>query len=122
LSSLRGALRSKADKIDAQTIWRCQSLIPIEKIQIPVIDQEAKMLASYLTSYQFAQGQRVGISNHPESVTDKDLRKLLQKELLRKQQLIHHHKSKKVAVIAAMRQLLLVAHAIYQNKTEYVPG
>lgn len=225
-------VRSKTDKIDAHTIWRYQSLIPQEKIQVPVIDQEAKMLSSYLTSYQFAQGQRVSLSNHLESVTDKPLRKLLQKELLRKQQLeekllldikiyiarhprlaedyqrlmrisgigdklafsllflfrhyqgtnraqitalvgldpiykesgtsvkgkvkiskngnrhirkmlylptlcaiknnkkialfyqrlINNHKPKKVAVIAAMRKLLLVAHAVYQNKTEYVPG
>jgi transposase len=49
-------VRSKTDKIDAHIIWRYQSLIPQKKIQIPVIDPEAKMLASYLTSYQFIQG------------------------------------------------------------------
>jgi transposase len=38
------------------------------------------------------------------------------------QRLINNHKPKKVAVIAAMRKLLLVAHAVYQSKTEYVPG
>ena len=38
------------------------------------------------------------------------------------QRLIDNHKPKKVAVIAAMRKLLLVAHAVYENKTEYVPG
>ncbi len=45
------------------------------------------MLASYLTSYQFIQGQRVSVANHLDSVTDKTLRKLLEKELFRKQQL-----------------------------------
>ena len=80
-------VRSKTDKIDAQTIWRYQSLIPQEKIRIPVIDPEAKMLSSYLTSYQFIQGQRVAVSNHLESVTDPSLRKLLQAELRRKEQL-----------------------------------
>jgi transposase len=225
-------IRSKTDKIDARVIWRYYSLIPKERIQVPVIDQETKMLASYLTSYQFIQGQRVSVSNHLESVTDKTLRKLLEKELARKRQLearllgdiksyiqehpglaedyqrlmtisgigeklafsllalfrhyqgtnraqitalvgldpiykesgtsvkgkikiskngnrhirkmlylptlcaiknnqkialfyqrlIDNHKPKKVAVIAAMRKLLLVAHSVYQNKTEYVPG
>lgn len=38
------------------------------------------------------------------------------------QRLINNHKPKKVAVIAAMRKLLLVAHAVYENKTEYIPG
>ena len=225
-------VRSKTDKIDARIIWRYQSLIPQERIQIPLIDQEAKMLASYLTSYQFIQGQRVSLSNHLERVTNPPLRKLLKVELKRKQQLedkllsdiktyiskhpglakdfkrlmsisgigdklafsllflfrhyqgtnraqitalvgldpiykesgssvkgkikiskngnryirkmlylptlcaiknnkkislfyqrlIDNHKPKKVAVIAAMRKLLLVAHAVYNNKTEYVPG
>jgi transposase len=36
--------------------------------------------------------------------------------------LVLKHKPKKVAVIACMRKLLLIAHAIYQNKTVYVPG
>ena len=45
------------------------------------------MLSSYLTSYQFIQGQRTAVSNHLESVIDKDLCKLLQKELVSKQQL-----------------------------------
>jgi len=34
--------------------------------------------------------------------------------------LIDRHKPKKVAVIACMRKLLLVAHAIHRNRTEYV--
>jgi len=36
--------------------------------------------------------------------------------------LVLKHKPKKVAVIAVMRKLLLMAHAIYKNKTVYVPG
>jgi len=38
------------------------------------------------------------------------------------QRLVSNHKPKKLAVIAAMRKLILVAHSIYYNKTEYVPG
>jgi len=38
------------------------------------------------------------------------------------QRLINNHKPKKVAMIAAVRKLLLVAHAVYEHKTEYVPG
>jgi len=38
------------------------------------------------------------------------------------ERLVSKHKPKKVAVIAAMRKLLLIAHAIYKNKTVYVPG
>jgi len=37
------------------------------------------------------------------------------------ERLVANHKPKKVAVIAAMRKLLLIAHAIYKNKTVYVP-
>ncbi len=222
--------RSKTDKIDARTIYAYCKLIAKEKMQVPVIDQGAKMLSSYLTSYQFAQKQRVALSNHLESIQDKELLKLLKQELKRAQRLedklltdmktyiknhpklqkdfqrlltisgigdktafgllalfntyqgtnraqmtalvgldptkresgtsvkgkakiskngnkhirkmlymptlcaiknnqkialfyqrlIANHKPKKVAVIAAMRKLLLVAHAIYRNKTEYV--
>ena len=38
------------------------------------------------------------------------------------ERLVLKHKPKKVAVIACMRKLLLIAHAIYKNKTVYVPG
>jgi transposase len=38
------------------------------------------------------------------------------------ERLVSKHKPKKVAVIAAMRKLLLIAHAVYKNKTVYVPG
>jgi len=37
------------------------------------------------------------------------------------QRLLQNHKVKKLTVIAAMRKMILIAHAIYQNKTEYVP-
>lgn len=225
-------VRSKSDKIDARVIWRYQSLIAHDKIKIPVIDPVARTLNSYLTSYQFIQGQRVAISNHLASVTNKDLSEMLRGELLSKQlleeellaiikayiaehpklqedfqrlktisgigekvafslmalfynyqstnraeitalvgldpiykesgksvkggvriskngnryirkmlylptlcainhnkrialfyqRLIANHKPKKVAVIACMRKLLLLAHAVYENETEYVPG
>jgi transposase len=225
-------VRSKTDKIDAHTIWRYQSLIAHKKMRIPVIDPEAKMLASYLTSYEFIQRQRISLSNHMMSVTDKSLKRLIKAEFTRKlslekkilsdviayigkhpglqedferlltikgigdksafsllalfrhyqgtnrneitalvgldpvykesgssvkgrikiskngnrhvrkmlylptlsaiqnnrqialfyQRLISKHKPKKLAVIASMRKLILIAHSIYHNKTEYVPG
>lgn len=34
--------------------------------------------------------------------------------------LIENHKPKKVALIAAMRKLLLIAHAVYKNKVEFL--
>jgi transposase len=225
-------VRSKTDTIDAHTLWRYRSLISEEKLKVPVIDQEVKKLASYLTSYQFTQVQRTALANHLESVTDKTLQQLLHQELTRKRKLeekiladiltyigkhpglaedfqrlkrisgigeklafsllflfrhyqgtnraqitalagldpiykesgtsvkgkikiskngnryirkmlylptlcaiqnnrkiavfykrlIDHHKPKKVAIIACMRKFLLVAHAVYRQKTEYVPG
>ena len=36
------------------------------------------------------------------------------------QRLLAHHKIKKLAIIASMRKLLLIAHAMYRDKTEYV--
>ncbi|GAI08614.1 unnamed protein product, partial [marine sediment metagenome] len=36
------------------------------------------------------------------------------------QRLLAHHKAKKLTVIASMRKILLITHAIYQDKTEYV--
>lgn len=38
------------------------------------------------------------------------------------QRLLQNHKVKKTAVIAAMRKMILIAHAIYRDKTEYVPA
>jgi len=37
------------------------------------------------------------------------------------QRLLRNHKVKKLAVIAAMHKMILIAHAIYRDKTEYVP-
>jgi len=36
------------------------------------------------------------------------------------QRLLANHKPKKLAVIASMRKILLIAHAMYQDKTEYI--
>ena len=77
--------RSKSDKIDARTIYAYRKLIAKEKMLVPMLNQEAKMLSSYLTSYQFAQKQRVSLSNHLESIQDKELLKLLKQELKRAQ-------------------------------------
>ncbi|MBN1971773.1 MAG: IS110 family transposase, partial [Candidatus Delongbacteria bacterium] len=38
------------------------------------------------------------------------------------ERLVSRHKPKKLAVIASMRKLLLMAHAIYKNKTVYIPA
>jgi transposase len=36
------------------------------------------------------------------------------------QRLLTNHKTKKLAIIASMRKILLIAHALYRDKTEYV--
>ena len=36
------------------------------------------------------------------------------------QRLLANHKTKKSAIIASMRKILLIAHAMYRDKTEYV--
>ena len=36
------------------------------------------------------------------------------------QRLLANHKTKKLAIIASMRKLLLIAHAMYRDKTEYI--
>ena len=36
------------------------------------------------------------------------------------QRLLANHKPKKLAIIASMRKILLIAHAMYRDKTEYV--
>jgi len=223
-------IRPKTDKIDAQIIYQFHKLIEAKDIKIPEIDQQAKALASYLTSYEFAVKQRVALSNHLESLRDKQLIALIKKELIRAkrledkifndikeyirqnqnlredyqrlltisgvgektalalltlfktyqgtnraqitalvgldptrresgtsvkgkvkiskngkgiyrkipylpticatvhnrkirifyQRLLAHHKPKKLAIIASMRKILLIAHAMYRDKTEYV--
>ena len=223
-------IRPKNDKIDARTLYKFHKLIDLKDIKVPKIDQQAKTLSSYLTSYEFAVKQRVALSNHLESLRDKELITLIKKELkmakkledkifhdilkyvsknqnlkedyqrlltisgvgdktaivlltlfktyqgtnrsqitalvgldpvrresgtsvkyrvkiskngkgiYRKipylpticstvhnqkikifyQRLLAHHKPKKLAIIASMRKIILIAHAMYRDKTEYV--
>ena len=80
-------IRSKDDKIDARILYQFHKLINSKDIKVPKIDQQAKVLSSYLTSYEFAVKQRVAISNHLESLRDKKLTSLLKKELKRAQKL-----------------------------------
>ena len=222
--------RSKTDKIDARILYQFHKHIDLEDINVPRIDQQAKTLASYLVSYEFALKQRISLSNHLESLRDKGLIALLKKDLKRAkmledklfhdikeyvsknqnlredyqrlltisgvgektaialltlfktyqgtnraqitalagldpikresgtsvknrdriskngkgiyrkifylptvcatvhnqkirvfyQRLLAHHKTKKLAVIASMRKILLIAHAMYRDKTEYI--
>ncbi len=222
--------RSKTDKIDARILYQFHKHIDLKDIKVPKIDQQAKTLASYLVSYEFALKQRVALSNHLESLRDKELITLIKKELKRAkmledklfydikeyvsknqnlredyqrlltisgvgekmaialltlfktyqgtnraqitalagldpvrresgtsvkdkvkiskngkgiyrkifylptlcatvhnqkirvfyQRLLTHHKTKKLAVIASMRKILLIAHAMYRDKTEYI--
>jgi transposase len=222
--------RSKTDKIDAQILYQFHKLIDLKDIKVPKIDQQAKALASYLASYEFALKQRISLSHHLESLQDKKLIDLMKKDLKRAkkledklfndilkyvsknqnlkkdyqrlstipgigekaaialltlfktyqgtnraqitalagldpvkresgtsvkgkvkiskngkgiyrkilylpticatvhnqkirvfyQRLLAHHKVKKLAVIASMRKILLIAHAMYRDKTEYI--
>ena len=222
--------RSKTDKIDAQILYQFHKHIEAKDIKVPEVDQQAKTLASYLVSYEFALKQRISLSNHLESLRDKGLIALMKKDLKRAkmledklfhdiqeyvsknqdlreayqrlltisgvgektaialltlfktyqgtnraqitalagldpvkresgtsvkgkvkiskngkgiyrkifylpticatvhnqkirvfyQRLLAHHKIKKLAIIASMRKLLLIAHAMYRDKTEYV--
>ena len=222
--------RSKTDKIDAQILYQFHKHIDPKDIKVPKIDQQAKTLASYLVSYEFALKQRISLSNHLESLRDKGLIALMKKDLKRAkmledklfhdikeyvsknqdlredyqrlltisgvgektaialltlfktyqgtnraqitalagldpvrresgtsvkgkvkiskngkgiyrkifylpticatvhnqkirvfyQRLLAHHKIKKLAIIASMRKLLLIAHAMYRDKTEYI--
>ena len=79
--------RSKTDKIDARTIYQFHRLIDEKDIKVPKIDQQAKALASYLVSYDFALRQRISLSNHLESLQDKRLIDLLKKDLKRAKKL-----------------------------------
>jgi len=36
------------------------------------------------------------------------------------QRLLANHKTKKLAIIASIRKILLIAHAMYRDKTEYI--
>jgi transposase len=79
--------RSKTDKIDARILYQFHKLIEVKDIKVPEIDQQAKTLASYLTSYEFALKQRISLSHHLESLRDKQLITLIKKELKRAQEL-----------------------------------
>lgn len=79
--------RSKTDKIDARILYQFHKLIEAKDIKIPKIDQQAKVLASYLTSYEFALKQRISLSNHLESLRDKRLIALIKKDLKRAKKL-----------------------------------
>jgi transposase len=79
--------RSKTDKIDARTLYQFHKLINLKDIQVPKVDQQAKTLASYLVSYEFALKQRISLSHHLESLRDKKLVALIKKELKRAQEL-----------------------------------
>ena len=217
-------------KTVSHALYKFHKLIDLKGIKVPKIDQQAKTLASYLVSYEFALKQRVALSNHLESLRDKELITLMKKDLKRAkkledkifndileyvsknqnlkedyqrlltipgigekaaialltlfktyqgtnraqitalvgldstkresgtsvrgrakiskngkgiyrkifylpticatvhnqkirvfyQRLLAHHKTKKLAVIASMRKILLIAHAMYRDKTEYV--
>jgi transposase len=79
--------RSKTDKIDARILYQFHKLIDLKDIKVPKIDQQAKTLASYLTSYEFALKQRVSLSHHLESLRDKRLIDLMKKDLKRAKKL-----------------------------------
>ncbi|MHC2995853.1 MAG: IS110 family transposase [Candidatus Atribacteria bacterium] len=79
--------RSKTDKIDARILYQFHKHIDLKDIKVPKIDQQAKTLASYLTSYEFALKQRISLSNHLESLRDKGLIALMKKDLKRAKKL-----------------------------------
>ncbi|GAI49689.1 unnamed protein product, partial [marine sediment metagenome] len=79
--------RSKTDKIDAQILYQFHKHIDPKDIKVPQIDQQAKTLASYLVSYEFALKQRISLSNHLESLRDKGLIALMKKDLKRAKKL-----------------------------------
>lgn len=79
--------RSKTDKIDARILYQFHKLIEAKDIKIPRIDQQAKVLSSYLTSYEFALKQRISLSHHLESLRDKRLITLMKKDLKRAKKL-----------------------------------
>jgi len=80
-------IRPKTDKIDARILYQFHKLIDVKDIKIPEINQQAKTLSSYLTSYEFALKQRISLSHHLESLRDKKLIALIKKELKRAQEL-----------------------------------
>ena len=79
--------RSKTDKIDARILYQFHKLIEAKDIKVPKIDQQAKTLASYLVSYEFALKQRISLSHHLEGLRDKRLITLMKKEQKRAKKL-----------------------------------
>jgi transposase len=57
-------IRPKTDKIDARILYQFHNHIEAKDIKVPEINQQAKTLASYLTSYEFALKQRISLSHH----------------------------------------------------------
>jgi len=80
-------IRPKDDKIDARILYQFHRHIETKDIKVPQIDQQAKALASYLVSYEFALKQRISLSNHLESLRDKRLIALMKKDLKRAKKL-----------------------------------
>jgi transposase len=80
-------IRPKTDKIDARILYQFHKLIDAKDIKVPEINQQAKTLSSYLTSYEFALKQRISLSHHLESLRDKKLIDLIKKDLKRAQEL-----------------------------------
>ena len=64
-------------------LYQFHKHIDLKDIQVPQIDQQAKTLASYLVSYEFALKQRISLSHHLESLRDKGLIALMRKDLKR---------------------------------------
>ncbi len=79
--------RSKTDKIDARILYQFHKHIDLKDIKVPKTDQQAKTLASYLVSYEFALKQRVSLCHHLESLRDKQLIALIKKEQKRAKKL-----------------------------------
>jgi transposase len=79
--------RAKTDKMDARILYQFHKLIEAKDIKIPKVDQQAKALAGYLVSYEFALKQRISLSHHLESLRDKRLIALIKKDLKRAKKL-----------------------------------
>jgi len=58
-----------------------------KNIKVPEIDQVAKTLASYLTSYEFALKQSFSLSHHLESLIDKKTHCSYQKRIKKSQEI-----------------------------------
>jgi len=63
--------RSKTDKIDSKALYNFKNIIDSEKLVVPVIDQVAENLNSYLTSYKFVMKFEQAACNHLEALNNK---------------------------------------------------